>query len=476
MKITKFNLSLLISFLFSLVFCTLHNISFAQSPNELENDQFMFRGKFLAFSSYSVPSFSTDSTSFISLFKIPYDRLIFRKESINPKEIYFVANISAELTFQDNNGIIRSRQLIADSIKLKNFEETKSKIQFYTQSFYTTLKPEDYSAFLEIFDFNGKSLAKSRVPEIKFTNYYKTPTISDPFYLDSRIDNILIPFVSDSALNFKSQDPLLLFCISYKNQHNVIYIINKIEDDSEPLPWYESFSIKGTSPLIENKKVELSQNTNPISLLLTGTNDNSQKIPGANALSSIDSDSKGMNLGVFLISIPQDRFIPGKYEIIIKNPELKDSMRKIFYVKWESMPISLREVDNALNSMKIIIDDDQYDKLDKGNKKDVFNHILNYWKKFDPTPKTQFNEAMDEFFSRVDYVDINYRSIRERDGYKTERGKVYILNGKPDSIETIPTGSGTKENWIYKKIKKIYYFETNSAGLYKIIKIEDIVN
>jgi GWxTD domain-containing protein len=211
-------------------------------------------------------------------------------------------------------------------------------------------------------------------------------------------------------------------------------------------------------------------------LLLTGTNDNSQKIPGANALSSIDSDSKGMNLGVFLISIPQDRFIPGKYEIIIKNPELKDSMRKIFYVKWESMPISLREVDNALNSMKIIIDDDQYDKLDKGNKKDVFNHILNYWKKFDPTPKTQFNEAMDEFFSRVDYAGINYRSIRERDGYKTERGKVYILNGKPDSIETIPTGSGTKENWIYKKIKKIYYFETNSAGLYKIIKIEDIVN
>ena len=54
-------------------------------------------------------------------------------------------------------------------------------------------------------------------------------------------------------------------------------------------------------------------------------------------------------------------------------------------------------------------------------------YIKNYWKLMDPTPDTQKNEVMDEFFSRVDYVSLNFSEIGP--GWQSDRGRTYIIYG-----------------------------------------------
>jgi GWxTD domain-containing protein len=81
---------------------------------------------------------------------------------------------------------------------------------------------------------------------------------------------------------------------------------------------------------------------------------------------------------------------------------------------------------------------------------------------------------MTEYFRRVDYAFFNYQTIIQREGSKTDRGKVYILNGKPDKIENDMNDKRSREIWTYVELEKRYIFDLISVGFYKLVKIEDI--
>ena len=56
----------------------------------------------------------------------------------------------------------------------------------------------------------------------------------------------------------------------------------------------------------------------------------------------------------------------------------------------------------------------------------------------------------------------------------TDKGKIYILYGKPDKTDSEFINNRQEEIWIYEKTKKKYYFTTIAAGLLKLSKIEDM--
>ncbi len=64
------------------------------------------------------------------------------------------------------------------------------------------------------------------------------------------------------------------------------------------------------------------------------------------------------------------------------------------------------------------------------NKKIFFEQ---FWKDIDPTPFTERNEILDIYFARIDYASTMLRESCP--GWKTDRGKVYIILGQPDEIE-----------------------------------------
>ena len=72
-----------------------------------------------------------------------------------------------------------------------------------------------------------------------------------------------------------------------------------------------------------------------------------------------------------------------------------------------------------------------------------------FWLKLDPTPGTVANEAMDEYYRRIDYADEHFRSYAA--GWLTDKGRVYVLYGQPDNISSDPFRSDGKviETWQY---------------------------
>ncbi len=74
-----------------------------------------------------------------------------------------------------------------------------------------------------------------------------------------------------------------------------------------------------------------------------------------------------------------------------------------------------------------------------------------FWKERDPTPGTAKNEAMEEYFRRVDHANETFRSYAE--GWLTDMGRIYIVFGPPDRTDRDPFGSDGKPRvtWIYHR-------------------------
>jgi len=66
--------------------------------------------------------------------------------------------------------------------------------------------------------------------------------------------------------------------------------------------------------------------------------------------------------------------------------------------------------------------------------------IEQFWLRRDPTPDTIENEFKEEHYERIAYANERFSSGKP--GWKTDRGRIYIIHGKPDETED-HAGGGT---------------------------------
>jgi GWxTD domain-containing protein len=89
---------------------------------------------------------------------------------------------------------------------------------------------------------------------------------------------------------------------------------------------------------------------------------------------------------------------------------------------------------------------------------DVDRFLEDFWKKLDPTPDTPENELRNEYYMRYYHANANFREGSTA-GWRTDRGRVFIIYGPPDEIDpeyTIQQGSITHrirafELWMYDR-------------------------
>lgn len=118
--------------------------------------------------------------------------------------------------------------------------------------------------------------------------------------------------------------------------------------------------------------------------------------------------------------------------------------------------------------------------------------ISRYWLSRDPDPKTPQNEFKVEHYRRIAYA--NERFAASVPGWKTARGRAYILYGPPDEIELHPQGityarpqeegGGTTstypfERWRYRSIPSVaenvelQFVDSTNSGDYKSVEVID---
>ena len=88
----------------------------------------------------------------------------------------------------------------------------------------------------------------------------------------------------------------------------------------------------------------------------------------------------------------------------------------------------------------------------------------------DPSPGTEENELMDEYYRRVDFSNANFGTMQQ--GWQSDRGMVYIILGAPNDIERHPFESDGKpyEIWTYYRINRDFIFvDTTGFGDYRLV-------
>ena len=90
----------------------------------------------------------------------------------------------------------------------------------------------------------------------------------------------------------------------------------------------------------------------------------------------------------------------------------------------------------------IITDEERAAFKQLSNDEERDNFIEAFWQRRDPTPDTEENEYKEEHYARIAYANEHFAAGVP--GWRTDRGRIYIVFGKPDEIESHPSG-GTYE-------------------------------
>jgi len=118
---------------------------------------------------------------------------------------------------------------------------------------------------------------------------------------------------------------------------------------------------------------------------------------------------------------------------LLKRSRKKDDSAAIkeklggVYKKWLDEDVRWIITDEELSAFK---------KLTTNAERDQF--IEQFWGRRDPTPDTEENEFKEEHYRRIAYANEHFAAGKP--GWRTDRGRIYIMYGKPDSIDAHPMG------------------------------------
>ena len=129
-----------------------------------------------------------------------------------------------------------------------------------------------------------------------------------------------------------------------------------------------------------------------------------------------------------------------------------DRYRKITY-----------DYESLVGPMQYILENSNFKKLreyDELSENDKLIYIKDYWNVNDDENVT---DLFIEFYNRVKYVNNNFQYL-SYEGWRSDRGKIYIIYGKPYDIKNEFTMEGEYEIWTYRNNRQFVFI--NKYGTY----------
>ncbi len=111
-----------------------------------------------------------------------------------------------------------------------------------------------------------------------------------------------------------------------------------------------------------------------------------------------------------------------------------------------------------------------FKKLDINGKR---NLLVNFWQQRDPDAHTAVNEAKKIYLELLDLANREY-TIRNKPGWKSDRGRVLLSYGKPDFVERVPATSDARayQVWYYYQLEggvEFIFVERRADSDYQLV-------
>lgn len=130
------------------------------------------------------------------------------------------------------------------------------------------------------------------------------------------------------------------------------------------------------------------------------------------------------------------------------------------------------ETRGSLEVLRYIADDRELQEMSRlTNEEERRAYWEEFWRRRDPTPDTPRNEAMEEFYKRVQYANQHFGTGGP--GWKSDMGRVYIKYGPPDEVERHPFNFDRppEEIWYYYKDRWTFVFvDRDGFGRYELVQ------
>lgn len=137
----------------------------------------------------------------------------------------------------------------------------------------------------------------------------------------------------------------------------------------------------------------------------------------------------------------------------------------------ESGPPRGRDYDQLLEALSYIADSREVDGMRHLPPERQTVAWGEFWRRRDPTPETERNEAELEFFRRLRYASQHFQGFGP--GWRSDMGRIYLRHGAPDQIEQRPasTQSPQLEVWYYNQpYRRFVFADREGFGRFSLLE------
>ena len=357
--------------------------------------------------------------------QVPYNAVQFIKTGQGFEASY---SITVSVFDEEKNNLI-TEKIWNEKIVALSFELTSSPENFNLGHRSFKLTPGLYTIQTSLFDNDSKNQYDSE-NVYKVKSFSQVPSLSDIMLVARKTivdgNTKIIPNVSRNILT--DRDDLSTFFEVYVDTTRTLLVDYMILDEDE---------------------IELEKITKQIAVN-KGTNQ---------VFNSIDSLS--LNLGNYFLKVTLRDSSGKDYGYSIKS----------FVSKWYGVPNSITNLDKAVDQMIYIANPEEVSYInDAEDRLEKAKRFVAYWTKYDSNPSDQYNPVFNEYYHRVAMANANFTTY-SLEGWRSDRGMVFIILGPPDNIERHPFEYYAKpyEVWQYYNLNRSFLFTDNTGfGDYRL--------
>ena len=403
-----------------------------------------------------------------ALFRLDYDLIPFLRvrpgNSNAPADAQYFAPIQMGIevfeghvntnrrNFPNATSVFRDSYL--DTVYVSSFEQTRSRLQHVQGVLSTDLEPGEYNYELQLTRAQSTQEQSSTRRNISVPAYDTLSTAGIVLMSDFSSDKESAK-ASGTFLNYGEN-------VLYGSDYDAMIVLPGSDTTSEYR--VEVRRLLSTGSGNEGAETVFEQELTPDQMFEGGNYTLERDREGVDI--TMELMDGGTRFGV--VSVPNSGFENARFRILVYDSDDNIIGRKTVNSRWLDMPVSLLNIDVAIDMMRFIVSDDQLDRLERGSASEKERKFREYWDQRDPTPDTEFNELMTEYYERIDYAYRNFSSP-QRPGFESDQGQAYILYGQPDNIERrLPADQPTREIWEYPN-RTLIFEATSGFGDFVLI-------
>lgn len=424
-----------------LAWCTTLDL-LAQEPDASTTPEFMV-------DAISSRGASLSSQTKVDLYtRIPYTHLSFINTPEGFTARYDVMVEAIVLDDEDHRKNLVQTRIWESKVQVDAYAATQREefVDFTTQSL--NLDPGRYILEFQLEDeVSGQTFVRELVIAVRDMN--QPVSISDLTLIQSFNEetNTIVPTV-DHRLNTEASD-LKLFYEVYAEQQRPVRISQQI------------LRVKNNS------------------LILTGMPESptSDETGGEFVFTRVESPPLQAKKNQYIVTIPVGDLKMGTYKVRIRVEDemgnLLDTAETTFAAQWNGLNEHIEEnLNQAISQMEYIAKKKDLSYIrEAGSSMERHTRFMQFWQRRDPTPGTNRNERMEEYYYRVAFANRQYSTSTE--GWKTDRGYVMVNFGEPEHVERHPYSFDTEpyEIWYYYRIgRRFIFIDRTGLGDYELLR------